>query len=200
MPEVRGRFAVDTQGCPSCHYELVPHPYTGQWVCPDCKYERDTMHPPRKEGESRNMTHEDNSVLNGTAEIGDDAPTITLAELGRRWGITPQGAEARIKKRSIEIIYDGRSRRAVREADLAGIDFEAPAPRELAPPIMRDIIVRPLDPSFDASAVGDSDRIGRLLLALRSIAAIAQGDKGAAAAAIGALATYAVAAESPHGG
>jgi hypothetical protein len=126
-------------------------------------------------------------------------PTVTFDELARRWGITSNGAILRIEKRQIEIVRDHRGRRAVREADLVGVDFESRPPREIAAPT-RAIAVRPPEATFDAVQVGDSGRIERLLLALKTISGLAHGDDRAISKAIESLASYVVAAESPHGG
>lgn len=37
-------FAADQAGCPTCKLELVPHPDGGRWICPQCRWERATLH------------------------------------------------------------------------------------------------------------------------------------------------------------
>lgn len=143
------------------------------------------------------------AVLDGPRERTSDF--VSLDALGKDWGITGQGAKFRLDKHGIEIVRDELGQRAARKADLEGVDFTPVSrkdsggirkPKATMPTAIVES-VSPLRPvaHFEAVRVGDSERVRRLLLALKAIVDLTSDTEGAAFA-VWAVATYAIAAET----
>ena len=151
---------------------------------------------------------------------------VSLAELGKRWGLTQNGVISRLSRQGIEVLgFRNRDKRitesdAVRSAamivrhrkdnDSPAADYdnataiepvkpEPPRPRPAALPYTEPTIAevaRPPAHPFDSVRVGDSDRVRRLLLALKAIRELTAESDGASSFAVWAVSDYAIAAES----